>query len=140
MNTNQLQQRVLIQVLSEQGMTDRQIARRLEISRYTVRKWRRQAERGESVLSSRMGRPRQGELSTYPQAIVDQLRRWRKAHPGWGAKTLVAELKTSSAFAGQRLPAESGIARWLKQENLSRPYEKHQVSLLGLQCTSGPRP
>jgi transposase len=135
MATTNLQQRVMIKELSMSGMTDREIGRQLQISPYTVRKWRRKAKaQGSAGLHSRMGRPRRGAMSTYPPHLADRLRSWRKAHPGWGPKTLQTELENDKHLQGQRLPGESVITRWLRQENLSRRYEKH--SSLPAVCTS----
>src|SRR3970282_1956029 len=115
MATTNLQQRVMIKELSMSGMTDREIGRQLQISPYTVRKWRRKAKaQGSAGLHSQMGRPRRGAMSTYPPHLADRLRTWRKAHPGWGPKTLQTELENDKHLQGQRLPGESVITRWLR--------------------------
>jgi transposase InsO family protein len=66
-----------------------------------------------------------GALSTYAALIRDTLRAWRIAHPGWGPKTLLAELEADKCFKGQRLPKRSNIARFLKEQGLTRTYERH---------------
>jgi hypothetical protein len=119
-------ERMGIGKLSKEGLTDRQSAGKLGLSIPTVRKWRRRWERaGRAGLVSRMGRPRPGALSTFGGALVEQLRVWRKQHPGWGSKTLRAELELEDGRAGKRLPARSPIARWLKENQMVRLYEKH---------------
>jgi transposase len=128
MNTTSLQIRVLIQELAQDGLTDRQIAKRLSISIHTARKWRRRGRsQGRAGLISVMGRPATGAMSTFPAIFPDTLRNWREAHPGWGPKTLYAELENHEEFKRKRLPSTAVITRWLKQEGLSRPYEKHRA-------------
>lgn len=127
MKATSVQQRKMIKDLAHQGLTDRQIAEQVELSPYTVRKWRRKSERwGAAGLFSHLGRPGKGAMSTYPEAILLTVKAWRKAHSGWGPKTLCAELRREARFGGCRLPSQSTLTRWLKQEGLSRPYQKHQ--------------
>jgi transposase InsO family protein len=106
------------------GKRDTEIAEQLKMSRSTVGKWRRRATQGQG-LGSKMGRPISGALGSFPATLKEQLRAWRDAHPGWGAKTLQAELKHSPQFAGQPLPSRATIGRWLKAVALTRPYQKH---------------
>ena len=124
MKATSLQERVTIRVLAEAGRKDREIAVQLHRSRYTVRKWRRKAAAGKR-LGSKMGRPVRGALDSFPAKMVAQLRSWRDAHPGWGAKTLLAELHRCPAFSGQALPSRATIGRWLKEAGMTRPYQKH---------------
>lgn len=127
MAATSLQERVMIQELAEAGFTDRRIAQQMGRSIHTVRKWRRKGQhQGRAGLISRMGRPARGALSSFSAKTADTLRRWREAHPGWGALTLQAELRRHPAFQGKPIPSEAVITRWLKQEDFSRPYEKHQ--------------
>ena len=121
-----LQDRATIDQLAHQGYTDSQIATEVGWKVRTVRKWRRRAQqRGRKGLASTMGRPPTGALSSYPSLIRETLRAWRVAHPGWGPKTLRAELEADDCFKGRRLPPLSGIARFLKGQDLTRPYERH---------------
>ena len=127
MNMTSLRQRIVIKELACGGASDRKIAQQLEISIATVRKWRRRSKgRKNAELHSQMGRPVKGALSSFPQGLVETLRGWRKAHPGWGPTTLHVELEHNESYKGKRLPSESSITRWLKQEDLARSYEKHQ--------------
>jgi transposase len=127
MSATTLQERVMIQELTRSGLSDRRIAQQMGLGLSTVRKWRRKGQRyGTAGLVSQMGRPAKGFMSTFSQAIINPLRSWREAHPGWGPKTLRTELLQEAAFQGQRLPSQATITRWLKQEGRSRPYEKHQ--------------
>ncbi len=136
MATTSLQQRVMIADLSSQGVTDSQIAAQLGISVYTVRKWRRRTKQPAPAAGSpgQMGRPPAGAMSTSGKEVVNTLKYWRASHPGWGPKTLRAELARGEEFAGVALPSESAITRWLREHKLSRRYEKHRLLPAG--CTS----
>jgi transposase len=111
--------------LARSGRSDRQIAAQLQLSCFTVRKWRRRGQHaGLAALGSPMGRPAKGALSTYPPEVVASVRQWRQDHPGWGPLTLRTEL--SLRYGDQRLPSTASITRWLRQEGLTRRYERHQ--------------
>jgi len=122
-----LQARVMIQELAKEGLTNLAIGQRMHLSLYTVRKWRRRGRQAEdiSLLVSRMGRPSKGALSTFSAQVVATLEQWRGQHPGWGPKTLVAELKRSEGFLRQSLPSIGTLSRWLKQTGRSKSYHKH---------------
>lgn len=130
-----LQNRVQIQVLAQEGKSDVQIAQQLRLNKHTVRKWRR---RGQGQVdppgAGLIGRPCQGALSTYPSRFAQMLRNWRTAHPGWGPKTLYAELLRHPAFQGERLPSKATLFRWLHQEQFARAYQKHVA--LPAKCVS----
>lgn len=130
-NPTTLEERLQILEWSKAGLADSQIAEKIDRSVHTVRKWRRRGTRlGRGALASEMGRPAQGALRSFPEAIRERLLAWRKAHPGWGPKTLRAELLLE-AFCedfGGALPSRSSIARFLKEEGLiTRSYEKHSA-------------
>jgi transposase len=121
-----LQDRVTIDQLAQLEYTDPQIAAEVGWKARTVRKWRRRTQKqGRKGLASVMGRPATGALSTFPSFIRNTLRDWRMAHPGWGPKTLRAELEADERFKGQWLPSRSAVARFLKEEEATRPYERH---------------
>jgi len=121
-----LQDRATIDQLAQLGYTDSQIAAEPGWKTRTVRKWRRRAQQnGRKSLASKMGRPPAGALSSYPVRLRETLRAWRDAHPGWGPKTLRAELEADEQFEGQRLPGLSSIAAFLKEQEVTRPYEQH---------------
>lgn len=121
-----LEERVLINELAEAEYTNGQIAEQVGWKEPTVRKWRARGHcQGRPGLVSKMGRPITGALGTFPSLIRETLRAWRVAHPGWGPKTLRAELEADGRFEGQPLPSLRGIARFLKEEELTRPYERH---------------
>lgn len=121
-----LEERVRINELAQAGYTDREIAQQIGCSLWTVRKWRRRfRDQGRQALASEMGRPAAGFLSTYPAVIRETLHAWRKAHPGWGAKTLWAELAGDERRKEQKLPSQRSIGRFLEAEGLTRSYERH---------------
>ncbi len=121
-----LEERIRICDWAQTGRTNKEIATMINRSIYTVRKWRRRAKHaGRQALASSKGRPRQGALSSFPEAMRCCLLQWRRDHPGWGPKTLRTELAKHPAFARQQLPNRSSIARLLKQEGLTRRYEPH---------------
>lgn len=63
MRATSFEERVRIGKLSKAGLTDRQIAKQLGLSIYTVRKWRRRQRQGQEGLVSQMGRERIGSAS-----------------------------------------------------------------------------
>lgn len=124
-----LEERMSMVQLRDQGYSRCEISRRLGWSEATVRKWwRRHRRQGRSGLASVLGRPPGGALSGFAPSVAGAIRAWRYAHPGWGPKTLRAELEMDDHFAGQTLPDRSSIARFLKEERLTRVYE-HQHPL-----------
>ena len=124
MTGTNLQERVTIRELAKAGKKDAEIAEQLKLSVHTVRKWRRRAASGQG-LGSKMGRPAKGALGSFPAKVLAQLKSWREAYPGWGAKTLLAELRRSPAFTPQALPSRATIGRWLQSAGLTRAYQKH---------------
>lgn len=120
-----LEERMLFRELARAGHTDDEIAEQTGWSVSTVRKWRRRADQGRQALVSVMGRPATGALSTFPSLIRETIRAWRKAHPGRGPKTLRADLEADERFEEQDLPSSRSIARFLREEEMARPYERH---------------
>ena len=82
------------------GETDSMIAASLGCSIWTIRKWRR-------------GRPATEPLSTVPQSRREAILTLRRAHPGWGPTTILAELRADSAWQDQPLPVAHGLPRCL---------------------------
>jgi transposase InsO family protein len=114
-----LQDRMMIQELTQAGDSQPQIAARLGCARETVRYWRRKVRRGEEPGGrSVLGRPAGGALGTFLASVTDLLAFLRAAHPGWGPKTLLAELRLRVDPGETRLPARSSIARFLKERGL----------------------
>lgn len=122
-----LQERVAIHTLATAGQSDAQIALALGWTVATVRKWRRIAQRqGTAHLTSRMGRPRTGALSTLTPTQQAVIRRLREQHPGWGPVTLRVELARAPAWGADPLPSRARLAAFLRQEGLSRRNQKHR--------------
>lgn len=110
----------------EAEQTDPEIAAAMGRPVPTVRKWRRKYQReGRSGLVSRMGRPPAGALGQFPLEMRDAVREMRECCPGWGPVTIRTELEDDRRFDGMKLPDRSRIAAFLKQENLTRKYERH---------------
>lgn len=121
-----LETRMRILELSQSNYGDQQIADEVGYSVPTVRKWRRRGQRqGRAGLASQMGRPRTGALSSFPETMREDIRLLRLSHPGWGPETLVAEMERESHWKGKRQPSRSSIARYLKEQGLTRIYERH---------------
>jgi hypothetical protein len=121
------EQRVAIGELAQSGQTDAQTARALGLSVSVVRKWRRRGKGGRAGLVSHMGRPARGPLSQTAPGMVAEIRKLRKAHPGWGPLTLRTELaRPSLGLRGQR-PGRTQIAAFLKANGSTRPYTPHLV-------------
>jgi transposase InsO family protein len=124
--TTSFQVRLEIMEQASAGLNDRQIATNLGCSLWTVRKWRRRSlKRGRVGLTSQMGRPATGPVSTFPQELQEALLHLRKLHPGWGPATLLVALEMDAYWGDQPLPSRAQIARLLKQAGLTRRYQPH---------------
>ena len=125
-NSTSLQQRLEILERARAGESDATIAAALSISRWTVRKWRRRGQRlGRSGLVSQLGRPSLGALSSFDPVLAEWVRQQRVAHPRWGPRTLLSEMRQAPSLVGLRLPGRSQIAAFLKEQHLIRPYAQH---------------
>lgn len=126
--TTTLQERTRILEWAQAGMTNQEIATEMKLSPYTVRKWRRRHRQGgRAALASTLGRPPTGAMTTFSASVRQTLLRWRKDHPGWGAKTLHAQLEDDLPTKRQRLPSPATIGRLLKAEHLTRGYHHHRA-------------
>lgn len=124
--TTNLAERVEIGNRWEAGQKDPGIAMTMNLPVWTVRKWRRKYQKqGRSGLGCRMGRPRTGALGQSPLELRDAVRDMREAHPGWGPITIRTELEDMSHFTGLKLPSRPRVAAFLKQEGLTRKYDRH---------------
>jgi transposase-like protein len=123
-----LAERIQIMEQSQAGEPVWKLARRLGWRPSTIRKWRQRGrQQGRAGLVSVMGRPRGGALSSFAAEIRETVLRWRQAHPGWGPKTLRAELAVHPVLSEQRLPSAATIGRWLKTQGLTHPPQRHQA-------------
>jgi hypothetical protein len=121
-----IEERIEISERAAANQTDLEIAAATGWKVWTVRKWRRKAQReGRSGLASQLGRPPTGALGHFPSEIREAIRQMRQANPGWGPLTILKELEGDERFRGRKLPSRSRIAAFLKQEEFTRPYERH---------------
>src|SRR5215470_16443065 len=92
--TTTFQERLDITERAVAGESDPEIAAALGCSVWTVRKWRRRGQQqGRTGLTSQMGRPSIGPLSTFPAGMRETILYLRRTHPGWGPTTLLVELR-----------------------------------------------
>jgi transposase InsO family protein len=124
--TTTVADRVTILERATAGETDSMIATALGCSIWTVRKWRRRGQHlGRLGLTPALGRPAKAPLSTIPPALRETILTLRRAHPGWGPTTILAELRTDPAWCEQPLPSRSRIAALFKHAKLTRRYSRH---------------
>jgi hypothetical protein len=122
------QERLEITERAAAGQSDPAIAAALGCSAWTVRKWRRIGQRsGRSSLTSRMGRPATGSVSTFPLALRDAILQLRQTHPSWGPDTLLAELGLDERWKDTPLPSRSRVATLLKAAKVTRRYQRHSA-------------
>ncbi len=120
------QERLDVTERAAAGQSDPGIAADLGCSVWTVRKWRRRGQQqGRTGLASHMGRPATGALGTHPSALREAILQMRRAHPGWGPDTLLAELRLDPVWADQPLPSRARVAALLKAAKLTRRYQRH---------------
>jgi transposase len=123
-----LEERIQIVERSQAGEAVWQLARRLGWRPCTIRKWRQRGrQQGRTGLVSVMGRPRRGALSSFAAEVQETVLRWRQQHPGWGPKTLRAELDLHPALSERRLPSPATIGRWLQEQGWTHPPQRHQA-------------
>jgi hypothetical protein len=124
--TTTVVERVTILERATAGETDSKIAAAIGCSIWTVRKWRRRGQQlGRPGLIPALGRPTKAPLSTIPPALREIILTLRRAHPGWGPTTILAELRTDPAWCEQPLPSRSRIAALFKHAKLTRRYSRH---------------
>ena len=124
--TTTFQTRLEISEHTAAGLNDPQIATAVGCSVWTVRKWRRRAtQQGQVSLTSHMGRPARGPMSTFPNEVKEAILHLRNLHPGWGPTTLGIALKADVRWRDQPLPSRARIAALLKHAGLTRRYQPH---------------
>ena len=70
-----------------------------------------------------MGRPVEGCLSTYPPYIRKRIKELRRDNEGWGAMSILVELKEEYGYFESDIPSVDSIHRYLKQEGFIKVYE-----------------
>lgn len=120
------EERVVILERATIGQSDSDIAAALHCSIWTIRKWRRIGQReGRAGLAPPIGRPPTGPLGSATPELREAILQLRCAHPGWGADTILAELRTDPIWAEQPLPSRARIAAFFKHTKLTRRYNRH---------------
>jgi len=76
-------------------------------------------------LHSSFGRPSKGALSIYSSELRGQISVIRRANPGFGAASILANLIHEFGHTKTELPNRSRIAAFLKEQALTQTYEKH---------------
>ncbi len=106
------------------------IARELQCSFYTVRKWWRCGRDGQE--RQRRGRPVCGALSTYPSDLRAKAIELKRSHPHWGPLNVRLELQRVFPWATDAWPSPASLARLFKercpeavQARTRRAYPEH---------------
>ncbi len=109
--------RAVLEVLND-GATVTDVARRYGVARQTVHEWlRRYATRGLGGLADRSSRP----LSCphqMPAELEAQIVEMRRAHPGWGPRTILFWLEREGVAP---LPGRTSVERCLVRHGLVTP-------------------
>ncbi len=114
-------ERVAISERAAARHTDAEIVTALGCSVWTVRKWRRFAQRYGSIgLRSRIGRLRTGPLSSYAPQLRHTILQPRHDHPGWGPATPLATVHADPVRADHRLPSRARGAALRTHAGLTR--------------------
>lgn len=96
------------------------------------------ASKKRGALHSKMGRPASGCLSSYPDELRERIRIMRQSEAGWGATTILAELKRKYAYTDEELPHNKSVALFLRQEGFVKVYERHS-DLPDDECCDAPQ-
>lgn len=130
------------------GQTDREIATALGYSGWTVRKWRRRAQRQDrTALRTRLGRPATGPLSTIDPTLQQTIRHLRQTHAGWGPNNHLSHLARGPAV-GATAPTQSRpcggfleicrihapLSPSQRVARTSVPTSDHAASSMGIGC------
>jgi helix-turn-helix protein len=108
-------ERVEILEHARAGQSDSASVSALHCSIWTVRKWRRIGQHhGRAGLAPPIGRPPSGPLGAVLPELREAILQLRRAHPGWGADTILAELRTEVRYYNPGMvPLISAIAACL---------------------------
>lgn len=124
--TTTVAERLAVLERATAGQTDAMIAATLGCSIWTVRKWRRRGQHhGHAGLAPHRERPAKQPLSTILSPLRDAILALRRAHPGWAAATILAELPADTTWQNHPLPSRSRLAALFKHAKLTRRYSRH---------------
>jgi transposase InsO family protein len=111
----------VLEVLGGATVTD--VARRYGVARQTVHGWlRRYADQGLAGLVDRSSRPASCPHQT-PAEIEARIVEMRRAHPGWGPRTIVYHLDQAGVVP---LPSRSAVYRTLLRHKLIDPQQRRK--------------
>lgn len=101
-----------------QGKTQAEIAKVLDRSIYTVRKWwqRVQDEGGPGLASRKRGRKPRGILSTFDDKVIEKALELKQKHRRWGPDRVLVELGKMDEFSELILPHRSRLAQFYKEK------------------------
>lgn len=106
-----------------QGATVTDVARRYGVARQTVHGWlRRYATDGLAGLVDRSSKPESCPHQT-PAGIEARIVEMRRAHPGWGPRTIVYHLGREGVVP---LPSRSAVYRALVRHRLIDPQQRRK--------------
>jgi transposase InsO family protein len=111
----------VLEVLGGATVTD--VARRYGVARQTVHGWlRRYADQGLAGLVDKTSRPAScpHQMSAEVEARIVEMRR---AHPGWGPRTIVFHLNQAGVVP---LPSRSAVYRALLRHRLVDPQQRRK--------------
>lgn len=111
----------VLEVLGGATVTD--VARRYGVARQTVHGWlRRYADQGLAGLVDKSSRPASCPHQT-PAEVEARIVEMRRAHPGWGPRTIVYHLDQAGVVP---LPSRSAVYRALVRHNLVDPQQRRK--------------
>lgn len=113
--------------LHQEGKSYAEIGTLFGVSPMTVRRWCRRQRDGGGV-ENRYRNPQAGVLSQFPAQLAEAILSLRRAHPGWGAESLVLHLRQDPTWRDQRLPSRATVARFLHAFAEFRPVPKKRGS------------
>lgn len=67
-------------------------------------------------MSPKQGRPAFGALQSYPSEMRKKIYELRQKNPGWGAISILVEMKHVLNYSPKKLPSAAAISRYLKEE------------------------
>ena len=71
----------------------------------------------------KMGRPKVGALSTYPEYLQAEIKKLREKNEGWGPISILLELEEEYGYSQTNLPSRDSVHRFLEQEGLIKSKE-----------------